>query len=218
MKLTDDELRVLYRERTARERRDAAVCPSAEELLAGGERVAAHLATCSSCADEYGLLRELRPAIERAVGVESVAPAPPTASAWRAFAAAASLVLVAGAAFVVWHMSRPEAPPAPVERSEQTATLETTPPNRARLAAPPDTLSWSEVASAERYRVRVYDFESTPVWESPPLSTTSVALPVEVRDALPRGKPVYWRVVAMSGVERSEFGPFHFTVGEGGAR
>jgi hypothetical protein len=216
MKLTDDELRALYRERTARERSGAAECPTAEELLAGGKRVADHVATCSACADEYRMLRELRPVIERAVGAEATAPRP--APSWRALAVAAALVLVAGTALVVWQMSRPGTSPHPVERSERTEAVETSPPNRARLAAPPDTLSWSAVAAAESYRVRVFDFESTPVWESPPLTSAAVALPSEVRDALPRGKPVYWRVVVTAGVERSELGPFQFTVDEEGAR
>jgi hypothetical protein len=218
MKLTDDDLRALYREQTARERRGAAACPSAEELLAAGERVADHLATCSACADEYRLLGELRPAIARGAGAEPAGPAARSAPAWRALAMAAALALVAGAALVIWQASRPARTPGTIERSGQTAVLETAPPNRAHLAAPPETLSWSPVASVESYRVRVYDFESTPVWESPPVTGTSVALPAEVRDALPRGKPVYWRVVATAGVARPEFGPFQFTVDEGSAR
>jgi hypothetical protein len=218
MKLTDDELRALYRERTARKRPDAAPCPSAEELLVGGERIADHVAICSACADEYRVLRELRPTIERAVGVEPPVPARWSAPDWRVLGVAAALVLVAGTALVVWQASRPAPPLGPVDRGERTAAVETRPANRARLATPPDTLSWTAVPAAESYRVRVYDFESTPVWESPPQTTTSVTLPAEVRDALPRGKPVYWRIVTSAGTVRSELGPFQFTVGEGGAR
>jgi len=216
MKLTDDDLRALYRERAAREARDVAACPGAEELVAASlgeldaaarERVADHVATCAACADEYRLLGELRPRISRAAGAGA-----PRTSAWRTVAMAATIVLVAATALVAWRASRPSADPRPVDRSGQTSALRTEPPNRARLAAPPATLSWDAAEAGATYRVVLYDFESTPMWESPSLASPPAVLPDDVRDRLPRGKPVYWRVVVRSGVDQRELGPFQFVV------
>ncbi len=218
MKLTDDDLKALYRERTEPATRDA--CPTADEMadLAAGarsaadrERLTGHLAACSACADEFRVLGELRPVIDGAAR-------PRPAFDWRYLAAAAALVLVAGLAFVVWQSSRTNLPPRPIDRSGQTSQIETTPSNRATLDAAPAALSWTAVDGATGYRVTIYDFESTPVWESPLVRTSTVDVPEEVRARLRPGTPVYWRVVATGDYDRQELGPFQFSVTAGSGR
>src|SRR5262245_40730446 len=75
MKLTDEEMRRLYRRQTARSRSGRAECLSEEAMtrvaegeLSQSEReaLADHLMACSDCAEEYRILRELKPWAERA--------------------------------------------------------------------------------------------------------------------------------------------------------
>jgi hypothetical protein len=231
MKLTDAELEALYRSATAHG--DAAGCPAAETLAAAAasalgvaerEALAAHVARCSTCAEDLRLLAKLRPVVEGAAGR---LPEPRPAAGWwplpfpagrRTAFAALALVAVAAVSLVVWQAARSRtAPPAPVDRSRQEATVATSPPHRAVLADPPAALSWAAVAGATGYRVTLYDFESTPIWESPPLAEPSVALPDEVRGRLGRGRPVLWRIAVTSGVDRAEIGPFQFTLAGDGA-
>ena len=82
MKLTSEELKVLYRGRTERSSHDQQ-CPSADELMqvATGElspiereRVVNHLAACSDCAEEYQVIDSLGPWVrEQAAGLEEPA-------------------------------------------------------------------------------------------------------------------------------------------------
>src|SRR5262245_13279906 len=74
MKLTDEEMRRLYQWQTARSRSGRAECLSEEAMtrVAAGELsqserevIADHLMACSDCAEEYRVLRELKPWAER---------------------------------------------------------------------------------------------------------------------------------------------------------
>jgi hypothetical protein len=74
MQLTDDELQELYQQQTARSVRGRTRCLTEEILMqaAAGElnqsereRVADHLMTCSDCAEEYRLVRSLKPWAEQ---------------------------------------------------------------------------------------------------------------------------------------------------------
>jgi hypothetical protein len=93
-------------------------CPSAEELAdaAAGRlddsrrpAIAAHVAECADCAEEYRLAQALRPWAESAAGVRPRSPARPSASAttsrWRAYALAASVLLAIGGA-AAWFVPR----------------------------------------------------------------------------------------------------------------
>src|SRR4030095_7808458 len=75
MKLTNEEMSRLYRRQTARSRAGRADCLSEESMtraaeggLSQSERevIADHLMACSDCAEEYRILRELKPWAERA--------------------------------------------------------------------------------------------------------------------------------------------------------
>ena len=75
MKLTNEEMRRLYRRQTARSRAGRAECLSEEAMTRAAEGelrqserevVVDHLMACSDCAEEYRVLRELKPWAERA--------------------------------------------------------------------------------------------------------------------------------------------------------
>jgi hypothetical protein len=75
MKLTNEEMSRLYRRQTARSRAGRAECLSEEALTRAAEGelrqserevIVDHLMACSDCAEEYRILRELKPWAERA--------------------------------------------------------------------------------------------------------------------------------------------------------
>src|SRR5262245_56885880 len=93
MKLTNEELSRLHRRQTARSRAGRAECLSEEAMaraaeggLSQSERevIVDHLMACSDCAEEYRVLRELKPWAERAAvsayeresAIESVSATP----------------------------------------------------------------------------------------------------------------------------------------------
>jgi hypothetical protein len=221
MRLNDLELRNLYQRRTARRGMHDG-CPAPEELVraALGDldaeqrgRLADHLVGCSDCSREVLLLRSLRPAEVAGPG-PSVARALPRS---RLLALAAGLVLAAGLSWLLWPQAwRFEAPP-PVQRGEETPALspapaiQVEPRHGAALAEPPERLSWEPEAEAS-YRVVLYDFELTVLWESPKLTTASVQLSPELRERLRRGRIHFWRVFVESGLERRQSRLYEFTL------
>jgi hypothetical protein len=241
MKLTDDKLKQLYQQQTARSAQRAE-CLTDETLLraAAGElgqiereRMADHLMVCSDCAQEYRLAQSLKPWAERVVAV-SGSPAAlaeikkqhggwmPSihafwdqlvyASKWRAAAVVAMLVVAVGASVIVWRAMQSDQGSIPSERGGGSMTMEVEPPNGVVLDEPPERLAWSAVENAESYQVVLYDLESTPIWESPSVVSPVVSLPQAVRERLPRGQPYYWRVVVTSGIERCQSQVFQFTL------
>lgn len=248
MKLTSEALNELYQQQTARSTRGQAECLTEETLLraATGELsrserqcVADHLMVCSDCAEEYRLIRSLKPWAEQ-VAAASGEPAPEAKAAgkplrwaawvqtlweqlvwlpkWRAAAVIAMIVVAVGATLTLWRARQPGVEPVPSERGEVSVTMTVEPPNRAVLREPPERLAWSAVESAESYQVVLYDFESTPIWESPPVTRTAVQLPEAVRQGLPRGQPTYWRVIVVSGIERRQSELFQFVLTTNGHR
>ncbi|HXG64576.1 MAG TPA: hypothetical protein VNO70_05685 [Blastocatellia bacterium] len=82
MKLTSDEMKALYQERTSRSARQQTECPTPDALLraasgeisrAEREALADHLMACSDCAHEYRLLRPLPPPSEPLAAPEAKA-------------------------------------------------------------------------------------------------------------------------------------------------
>ncbi len=196
--------------------------------------VLAHLATCSDCAEEYRLGRSLKGWAREAAaslgedegalenepdewptrwpaGIR--APWGPLAwPRWRALAVAATLVVAIGLPLAVWRAMQRGPEPVPTERRGAAAAITVDPADRAVLNEPPRRLSWSALEGADRYQVVLYDFEATRIWESPPVTTPAVILPDSVRERLPHGQPVYWRVVAHQDVERRQSDVFQFVI------
>jgi hypothetical protein len=239
---SENDLRDAYRAATGR---PPGPCPDAEALASltgavGGPvdeairaQVVDHVARCANCADELKTLFALREVIDTAVfapaGVQdhSDDPAPLrwlTAWArWRSNPARSIPVMlvvlaaVLGVTYVVWRSTYN----APIvderERSATAWVIATVPSDRATLATAPNRLEWTSAAAAESYRVTLYDAESTPIWESPIVSTPFVDIPGDVRARLTAGQPVFWRVVALSGIDRRESGLHRFTIVTGPA-
>lgn len=241
MKVNDEDLKTLYQERTARSARQRLECPSPELLhqaatgTLGGrerERVTDHVVVCADCAREYQLVHRVEVWANQVAGTSGeaapegrLARAPWWSGAavgglfqrllswqdWRAVAVAAMIVLAVGTGVTVWRITRPQ-PLAEGERAGTAVAVTVEPADKALLQQAPQRLAWSTAEPADRYQVVVYDFESTTIWESPWVTVPSVTLPDAVRERLPRGRLVYWRVVAQAGIERRQSSVFQFVI------
>ena len=133
----------------------------------------------------------------------------------RPLAALTLLIAVAGGSFVVWRSITHREPPVSTERSGVSFKLTVEPPDNAILRDAPEVLSWSALEHALTYRVMLYDFQSTPIWESPRLTSTSVRLPDVIRQQLLGNQPYYWRVIAEDAIEQRQSELFQFTLATG---
>lgn len=214
MTLNERDLKQLYQRATARSGGGAS-CPDAETLAlaAGGDleeserlALADHLAACSDCVAEYRLLAP--PRAEETDG--EVRPFRPRPAAWRIAAIAASLVLASGITAAVW-LGGATDPPAPSDRGAQPTGARVEPADGARLASPPGRLAWEPSGAARRYRVVIFDAESTPVWESAEVGEASLALPDDLRARLRDGR-FYWRFTTIGDGGPRESQTFQFDV------
>lgn len=220
-------------------------CPDAETLaaLADTESVSLddaarslavdHVARCASCADEVKTLFALRDALDASIYAPASVPDPSDEpaplrwlSAWARWRSNPSrsvpvmlvvLAAVLGVSYLVWSSTQNSGISDERVRSGSTWTIATVPTDRATVVSAPERLEWTSTVPAESYRVTLYDAESTPIWESPAVTTGFVELPAGVRASLPAGRPVYWRVVALSGIDRRESVLLRFTISPAGA-
>jgi hypothetical protein len=222
--LDNAELQALYRTGTSRRAGRDPGCPSSEDLLdvltgraTSRERqaLADHLMRCSDCAEEYRIAADLKP--WAAAASDELAPAVEPrrwldAFSWRHAAVATAALVLTVSGIALWQTMFPT--PSP-DRGPASATLSVEPLDRAVLPSPPDFLVWSPVPGADSYQAIVYDFESTPLWESPSIADPRVRLPEAIRGALLPGRPYYWRVIVSSGIDRRASDLFQFTVTTG---
>jgi hypothetical protein len=225
MKLNERELLAVFNDPEAQAGRSPEKCPEAETFrrIAQGEArrrereaVADHLLGCADCAKQYLALGELASWVEETTAsrLPSVETRPRRVAVWAA-AAAAGLVLAGGLAIVVRSASRrPDA--LRQERGPVSPADAVAPPDGARLTAVPAELKWAPLAGAEAYEVTVYDFESTPLWQSPTLGQPRVSLPDSVRRRMSGGGVFYWRVSSRTGPEHLLSRLHHFTVASSG--
>ena len=227
MRLTKEELTELYLKRTARSARERGDCPVEAMFVRAAtkelnrqerEQFADHLSACSDCAGEYRLIQSLKSEMEPGAAPRKGLAAASAlwekivwAPGWRAAAAVTAIAIVIGAVTLP-RLAQPGREPAPQERGDASLTVKVEPPNLSVLREPPERLVWPETKSAESYQVVLYDFESTPIWESPMVKETAIRLPDDVRSRLPRGKAVYWRVISIGGVDRRQSELFQFTI------
>jgi hypothetical protein len=229
MKLSSEELKQLYRVRTARASR--LECPSADAFVnaASGEvnveertRLVDHLVSCSDCAQEYQLIFESATNLERDRAVDR-----PVSSArvrtragwagvlwiprWRVIATLTLLLLIGGS-LVVWRAGGPAQRLPESVRGARPVLIDVQPPDHAVLDAAPRQLAWSPVESADSYRVALFDYLSTPLWESDPTTVPSVAVPDSVRQKLDRGRSAYWRISVRKGIENFRSELFQFSI------
>jgi hypothetical protein len=224
MELNEERLKEIYRRGT---RRAGQGCLTRDQfaLVAAGrmsqqERLAAarHMASCFGCAEEYRILRSLEFLKHEAEQPEAPRKISRRFPAWafstpaRRAAAAAMVMIIAVAVFLIFRATRPPAPAPGASRGGVALQLEVAPFNGEVLADAPQRLDWSAAESATEYKVTLYDFESTPIWESAPVKTSFVVIPEQVRAAIKRARPTYWRVTALRGVERQRSELFQFTI------
>jgi hypothetical protein len=199
--------------------------------------VARHLITCIDCTQDYRTLRSLQPWAEdaKATLVRSADDLSPSASRgdrsliqglrgsvaafwqrliWepraRAVTAVVAIVVLAGSSLIIWQAIIHKEQPASSERAPVTLRLRVEPPDNAKLADPPQKLSWSALERALAYRVVLFDYQSTPIWESARLKETSATLPDSVRQQLLRNQPYYWRVIAEDPIDQRQSELFQF--------
>jgi hypothetical protein len=180
-----DDLRERYGA-GASERRSSTPCPTPEQLLAAAQRgvdenaligLLSHVGECSVCRREFEILRALTGARQPA----------PVVRRWRTFAIAASAVIVAGAATMVWRFTSGE-DREPVFRSGKAASPAS---DSVILLRSPVTLSWQRDTNAERYQLEVLDPTGRAMF-SAPLRDTVIVLPDSLR--LTAGSTYSWWV------------------------
>lgn len=229
MKLTEEELKRIYQRGTARRSQHARECLSSEtfERAMKGDmeraeraRMASHLMTCSDCAREYRAVRSLRSVFEQPQSGGEAIPVAYSArlwerlspSSWRVAAALAVVILIVTVPLTLWLNSRQSYVPHPTERGGAARRLTVEPSDKTQLSEAPKKLAWSAVERAESYRVMLYDYESTLIWESPSTTDASITLPETIRASLERGRLFYWQVTIQEGIESRRSDVFQFTI------
>jgi len=231
MRLNSEQLKQLYQVRTARASR--LECPSADALMKAASREVSledrtrmvdHLVACSNCASEYRLIIDCVPRLELDRADERPGPGARIRARaradwaavlwiprWRVIATITILLLIGGS-LAVWRASGPDHRLPESVRGVPPVLIDVQPPDRAVLDVAPRQLAWSAVESAESYGVALFDYLSTPLWESDPTTAPSVAVPESVRQRIDRGRPCYWRITVRKGIESYRSELFQFSI------
>jgi hypothetical protein len=194
-------------------------CPSAERLtsivlqeLDDEERrsLLEHVLSCKRCSKSTQQLIQLHEEASRDL------PARPTSRSrtaeWQRWALAAAVVIVGLAVAVLVGDDPGRDLTESSERGAEAATVAVVPADGTSLSEAPTDLRWEGFEIAQSYRVVLYDFESTPIWESESVTDSSVALPQEIRAALLDGQVYYWRVISRIDTETRQSPLFRFVM------
>jgi anti-sigma factor RsiW len=161
-----------------------------------------HLARCADCRAEVlevsAVVRTL-PHARRLPG-----------RAWIPAAAAAVLVAFLVTPQVLRHQVDPQH-----REQELSTTLAPRAMAPVGIVSAVDTLAWSPVPGADRYRVRLFDSEGTLVWEGETTNALAV-VPSSIR--LADRRPYFWKVEARTGFDRWAASTLvEFSIGRAGA-
>lgn len=238
MKLTEEELKQLNRQRIVRASREQSECPGDDLLFRAAakelnqqerQRVINHLRTCPNCVREYRIAHSTKrwaatvahqmpqtPGSGRRGGLTDLLGAfwqriLPTARL-RTAAVAAAVVVAIGVSLIIWRVMRPGDRPVPIERGGSNLVMKVEPTDKAMLEEAPRQLEWSKVESADSYQVVIYDFQLTPIWESGQMTGTSVEIQESLRAGFARGRAIYWRIFISSGIQRRQSALFEFRI------
>jgi len=169
---------------------------------------AGHVAACAHCSarlaavsrllSDGGVIAEL----SRLAAAENV----PTANRRRGYRIAGVAATLAAAGLSAVLFTRPGAPPVPIEANvevlRESAITSTVAPRilgPAGTAGVTDSMRWTSVPYADRYRIRVFDREATLVWETETRDTV-VPLPVVLTER--RAGTYLWNVQARTSWDR----------------
>lgn len=174
-------------------------CPPEDRLweAAHGQRspeetreLADHVASCGACVEAWRLAREL--AQPRPTGARSGAHRHWRAASW-GLAAAAALIVLAGAA--LWRMQVPQ-PAAPVMRAGADVALRSLVPESQPLPRARFLLKWSSAGDGASYDLYVVTEDLQNVASTRGLRTNEFLVPEKSLSALPAGAIIVWRVSA----------------------
>jgi hypothetical protein len=148
--------------------------------------IEAHLADCALCRLEVVEVSRLVRSVPRRPSWQFIGPA----------AAAAVLLIAVG----IWQLVPDQASNAPVLRESAITTAPAPiPVGPVGRVARVDSISWTTVPGADRYRLTVFDVGGEVVWETEGADTVSM-LPAAVR--LEQGQSYFWKVEARTGFDR----------------
>lgn len=144
----------------------------------------------------------------------------PVAGNWIWLAAAAAVIVVAIGVGPMLLRQGSVDPVDPGERVVRNGVVEavfrTVPADGEILAVAPDRLSWSTVSTetpeGTAFRVVLYDFESSVLWDSGETSGSSTTIPDEVRGGMIPGKDYFWRVSRRSGLDEERSALLRFQI------
>ncbi len=192
---------------------DDTLAALAEGSLSAVARATAlgHVASCPRC-------RSIVASVARALadsGVAREVPSPGSAGRRRFL----QIALPAAAAAVLLVLAWPrhgDQDGSPSHRSPPGATALPVPRSPAGVVAQAETLRWTPVAGADRYRVTLFDGGGRVLFETQ-LADTLAALPDSI--LLDPGRPYLWKVEARTGWQRwSASGLVEFSIAGGPPR
>jgi hypothetical protein len=199
------------------------------ETLAAAERE--HVDGCTRCQAELALWREIDASTADAEEHAAVgwisgelrrrrARRQPGAGSWLTglrgptlVAAAASILIVAGGAYVFWDREPDLGEPQLADHIYRTARLTVVAPV-GDVETPPDDLKWVSVDGAASYDVRVLEVDGTSLWRGSS-SSSHVSVPAAVVARFVPGKTIVWEVTARApgGAPVAVSGTSRFRVG-----
>lgn len=169
-------------------------CSRGEAAPAEVRRVVIHTSSCSGCAELWRLAREM-------AGGPRAAPAAPRAPRarprWIGLAAAAAVLLAAGAAIRL--LTEPARTDLPVlrEGEGEDAAIRSLVPESEPLPRAAVFLKWTDLGQGARYNVLVGTEDLTVLASPKGLASAEYAVPVETLEGLPPGAAILWRVEAV---------------------
>jgi hypothetical protein len=199
------------------------------DALADAERD--HLAVCQRCQAELALWHEIDASTtgpEEEAAVRWIAGelrrrrgrSHAAARSWlaglrgpRLFAAAASILLVAGGGYVFWDPEPQPGEPQSADHVYRTAQITVVGPV-GDLQSPPNELKWVPVDGAVSYDVRVVEVDGTSLWRGSSPGP-HVSMPAAVVARFVPGKTIVWEVTARApgGAPVAVSGTYRFRVG-----
>lgn len=180
------------------------------ETLAAAERD--HLAVCTRCQAELALWQEMDSATTGAEEHAAVgwisgelrrrrARRRPGAGSWLTglrgptlVAAAASILLAAGAGYVFWDPEPEPGEPQSADHVYRTARVTVVAPV-GDLESPPNELKWMPVDGAASYDVRVLEVDGTSLWRGSSPGP-EIRVPAAVVARFVPGKTIVWEITA----------------------